>query len=331
MARVRISRPASPRPDDDAETAAENRRQEGHGLSTKVGESRRRGNQQGAWGPNQSGSATPTGNASAPNDQPTRRSQLAKRLGKYRLSFERILAFGIIVTAWESLALVREGLAFFISRPSDIAGRLVEWTITSNELVFHLQATLQHMFFGFLLGASAGILAGIVLGLAPHLGAVLDPFITGLYSLPRIALAPLFVLWFGIGPLMKIALAGTIVFFLVFWNTYAGIRARDEELLDVLRVMGASTSEVVTRVLLPGSLSYIYVGLKISVPYALVGAVVGEMIASNRGMGWLLLATAGQFDVAGLFAGLVTLMLVASVFNEVLGRTERRFMKWRLD
>lgn len=243
-------------------------------------------------------------------------------LGLLRLAF-----FVVFLVAWE-IAATGLHAEFWVSRPSLIGGRLVEW-IRTGYLPFHLGITLQEMFWGFIFGASAGIAAGFLLGLTPVLGKLLDPFITSIYSLPKIALAPLFVLWFGIGLEMKIVIAAVTVFFLVFWNSYAGVRDVDAELVDVLRVMGAKQHHLLQKVILPGALSWIYVGLKLSIPYALIGAIVGEIVASNRGLGFVLQSTAGQFDTAGLFAALFVLMIVATLLNEVLNRSETHVLRWK--
>ena len=217
---------------------------------------------------------------------------------------------------------------FWISKPTAIATRLVEW-IGSGYLLTHLSITLQETALGFILGATSGIAAGFLLGTSPFLGKLTDPFVTAIYSLPKVALAPLFVLWFGIGIEMKVVLAATIVFFLVFYNTYAGVRDVERELLDVLKVMGAKRWHLLLKVVLPGSLHWIYVGLKLSVPYALIGAVVGELVASSRGLGYLLQYSAGQFDTTGLMATLFILMVLAMIMNEVLNRTEAVLLRWK--
>lgn len=235
----------------------------------------------------------------------------------------------IVVTLalWEA-ASGRVIAEFWVSKPSVIGDRLLEW-IRSGYLVLHLGITLQEMFWGFLVGAGAGILAGFVLGQNRFLGRLMGPLITAVYALPKIALAPLFVLWFGIGLQMKVALSATIVFFLVFWNTYAGVRDVDPELVDVLRVIGARRQHLVLKVVLPQALTWIYVGLKLSVPYALIGAVVGELIASNRGLGYVLQNSAGQFDTAGVFAALFVLMVISTALNEILDRSEASVLRWK--
>ncbi len=239
----------------------------------------------------------------------------------------RLMLLVVVLLAWQLMSgtVVAE---FWISKPSTIVGRLAEW-IRSGYLFLHLGITLQEMAWGFLFGSLSGIASGFVLGSNPFLGKLIDPFITAIYSLPKIALAPLFVLWFGIGIEMKVVLTATVVFFLVFWNTYAGVREADPELLGVLRVMGAKRRHLILKVILPGALSWIYVGLKLAIPYALIGAIVGELIASNRGLGFVLQYSAGQFDTGGLFAGLFVLMIISTFFNEVLNRTETRFLRWK--
>lgn len=236
-----------------------------------------------------------------------------------------LLAVGLVL--WQTISQALD-MQFFISEPTEIWHQLKDW-ITSGYLFSNLGVTLQATFWGFLLGAASGIVAGVLLGLIDILGRLLDPFITGIYSLPKLALAPLFVLWFGIGLEMKVVLTAVIVFFLVFWNTYTGVRETDDELVDVLRVMGAHRRDVIRKVVLPGSLTYIYVGLKLAIPYALVGAVVGELIASNKGLGFMLMSAAGAFNTAGIMAALIVLMIIATVMNSLLNLTEVYVMRWK--
>jgi len=217
---------------------------------------------------------------------------------------------------------------FWLSRPTEIAAKLAEW-VASGYLFRHLGITLQETFAGFLLGAGAGILFGFLMGRLVTLALILEPFVLAIYSLPRLALAPLFILWFGIGLQMKVILAAVIVFFMVFWNTYAGVKEVDTDLLDVVRIMGGTGRQMLLKVILPSALTWIFLGLKVSVPYALIGAVVGEIVASNRGLGYVIQFSAGQFDTAGIFAALVVLMIVSVSLNELLNRGESYFLRWK--
>ena len=243
-----------------------------------------------------------------------------------RLWFWRLLLIAALLAGWEALSHVID--VFFISRPSDIAVRLVAWAIDGT-LMFNLWITMEAALWGFVLGAAGGIVAGFLLGQAPKLGKVADPVIVALYSLPKVALAPVFILWFGIGLQSKVALAGITVFFLVFFNTYAGVREVDRDLIDVMRIIGASRMQIIRRVVIPSALGWVFVGLKVAVPYALIGAVVGEIIASNRGLGYLVQHSASQFDSTGVFAALFVLMFIATALNELLNRLQGRLMRWR--
>jgi NitT/TauT family transport system permease protein len=217
---------------------------------------------------------------------------------------------------------------FWISSPSAIWAQLADW-IATGELWLHVEITLTETILGFVFGAVSGIGVGLALGLNKRLAAVLDPFIIAFYSLPKIALAPLFILWFGVGLLSKVVLATFVVFFLVFYNTYAGTLAVEQELVDVLRLMGGTRGQIIRKVILPSVLLWIFTGMKISVPYALIGAVVGEMMASNKGLGYLIQAAAGQYDTSGVFAALFVLMIIATGLHTALKLSERLMLRWK--
>ena len=237
---------------------------------------------------------------------------------------------GIIIVGlgfWE-FASGRLIKPFWISSPSEIWNRLSEW-IATGQLWLHVEVTLTETVMGFAFGAVSGVLVGLALGLNRRLAAVLDPFIIAFYSLPKIALAPLFILWFGVGLTSKVVLATFVVFFLVFYNTYAGTLAVEAELVDVLRLMGARRSQIIRKVILPSALIWIFTGMKSSVPYALIGAVVGEMMASNKGLGYLIEAAAGQYDTGGVFAALFVLMIIATGLHEMLKQSERVMLRWK--
>jgi NitT/TauT family transport system permease protein len=244
----------------------------------------------------------------------------------------RIVAWRVAITVvglalWEAVS-GRWVKPFWISSPSAIWAQLAAW-IESGDLWLHMEITLTETVAGFGLGAVSGIGVGLALGLNKRLAAVLDPFIIAFYSLPKIALAPLFILWFGVGLASKIVLATFVVFFLVFYNTYAGTLAVEQELVDVLRLMGATRGQIVRKVILPSVLLWIFTGMKISVPYALIGAVVGEMMASNKGLGYLIQASAGQYDTSGVFAALFVLMIIATGLHALLKQSERLMLRWK--
>lgn len=238
----------------------------------------------------------------------------------------RVGVLVVILGVWQLVA-GRVIDAFFTSSPTAIAARLWEWLLDGT-IISNLLFTIQAMVLGFIIGSLSGILVGFVLGRIPFLARVLDPLIVSVYSLPKIALAPLFILWFGIGLLSKVVLAAVIVFFFLFYNTYSGVREVDRELVDVVRLMGGTRRHILSKVVLPSAATWIFAGLRLAVPYSLIGAVVGEIVASNRGLGYLLKRSSGVFDTAGVFASLAVLMVIATVLNMAVNQFERRTSRW---
>jgi NitT/TauT family transport system permease protein len=180
-----------------------------------------------------------------------------------------------------------------------------------------------------LIGSFVGFVLGLLFGRFRALAEVLDPFITALYSIPKIALAPLFIIWFGIGIESKVAVSASIVFFVVFLNTYAGVRDVNPLFINAIRIMGGSQWHVLRQVIMPSATSWVITGLKVSVPYALVGTVIGEFMSSNRGIGFLISQATGLFDTTSVFSGLIVLSIVGAIFNQGLGRLETFFLRWR--
>ena len=175
-----------------------------------------------------------------------------------------------------------------------------------------------------------GAILGVWLGVSPFASRLLNPYLNALNALPKVALAPLFVLWFGLGIESKIALAAVLVLFLVFLNTFAGVREVDQDLIDGARLMRATRAQVIRKVIIPSAMSWVFAGLKISVPYALIGAVLGEMIAANRGLGYLVQFSGAQFDTAGVFAVLIVIALLAVALNFVVEIVQHRMERWRM-
>jgi sulfonate transport system permease protein len=234
----------------------------------------------------------------------------------------------VILLAWQGASgrLVDD---FFISNPVEVAERLWQW-VADGSLFLHIWATVYETLMGFIIGAVGGVVLGIWLGVAPFTNRLLSPYLNALNALPKVALAPLFVLWFGLGIASKIALAAVLVLFLVFLNTYAGVREVDQDLIDGARLMRATRAQLITKVIIPSAMSWVFAGLKISVPYALIGAVLGEMIASNRGLGYLVQFSGSQFDSAGVFAVLIVIALLAVALNFLVELVQHRMQLWRI-
>lgn len=218
---------------------------------------------------------------------------------------------------------------FFVSNPVDVARRLTTW-ILSGSIFLHLWATIYATVTGYFIGAASGFVLGIWLGITPFMSRLFNPYLLALNALPKVALAPLFVLWFGLGIESKIALAAVLVLFLVFLNTFAGVREVDRDLIDSARLMRATRFQVIAKIVVPSSISWVFAGLKAAMPYALIGAVLGEMIASNRGLGYLVQFSGAQFDAAGVFAVLVVIALLAVALNLAVEIVQERVQRWRV-
>jgi NitT/TauT family transport system permease protein len=239
------------------------------------------------------------------------------------------VALGIVILLLWQGASDRLVDNFFISNPIDVGRRLLDW-IADGSLFIHIWSTVYATVLGFIVGSIGGVALGIWLGVSPFTSRLLNPYLNALNALPKVALAPLFVLWFGLGIESKVALAAVLVLFLVFLNTYAGVREVDQDLIDGARLMKATRTQVITKVIIPSAMSWVFAGLKISVPYALIGAVLGEMIAANRGLGYLVQFSGSQFDSAGVFAVLIVIALLAVALNFLVEFVQHRMQQWRV-
>jgi NitT/TauT family transport system permease protein len=257
-----------------------------------------------------------------------------RRMRWWRLQGARVLLLIVLICGWQFLVgkpgahpwtLVDE---YYVSKPSAIWDAVHGW-LNQGVLFSNIWVTTKEMILGFAIGATLGLAIGFFIGTSKFVGEVLTPFISALYSVPRLALVPLFLIWFGLGIASKLAFVAMLVFFLVFYNTYAGVRDVDKDLLDTLRVMGARRRHLYLKVTLPSAMTWILAGLRTSAPYALVGAVTAEMISSNEGMGYLLTRSSGQFFTAGVFGAIVVMMVMAIAVNGLVVLAEHRLLSWK--
>lgn len=257
-------------------------------------------------------------------------SQAASRSG--RTADERFILLGRIILmltlliGWELVGRFVDPT--WISMPSLIATRLVEWA--GDDLAVQAATTVAEMAMGLAIGVPAGVLAGIVLGRSPLLARLLRPIIVGFYSVPLVTLAPLLILWFGLDMEPKVVLVAVVVFFLIFFNTFSGVQAIDKDLIDNFTLMGASRREEFRKLILPAASAWILSGLKIALPYALIAATVGEMIAARRGLGFLVTRSASQIDMTGLYAALIVLMLIGMAIGAGANALEAHVLRWRV-
>jgi len=219
--------------------------------------------------------------------------------------------------------------AFFLGEPLKVFARIWDWFVVKRDIYGHLWVTLVETLLAFVIGTAAGLMMGMWLALAPLAAAILDPYIKAFNSMPRIILAPIFAVWFGLGIASKVALGFTLVFFIVFFNVYQGIKEVSPTVLANARMLGASPRTLLRHVYLPSAMSWVFSSLHTSVGLAFVGAVVGEYLGSARGVGYLIHQAEMVFDVNTVFAGIVVLTAFALVLDWAVGRAERRLMKWQ--
>jgi len=219
--------------------------------------------------------------------------------------------------------------AFFFGEPLKIATRIVNWFFIARDIYGHLAVTLLETVLAFGLGTALGLGFGLWLALSPVAAAILDPYIKALNSMPRVILAPIFSVWFGLGVASKVALGITLVFFIVFFNVYQGVREVSPVILANARMLGADGRALLRHVYLPSATSWVFSSLHTSVGLAFVGAVVGEYLGSAKGVGYLILQAEGTFDINTVMAGILVLTAFALLLDAAVGRIEKRLMKWQ--
>jgi NitT/TauT family transport system permease protein len=226
---------------------------------------------------------------------------------------------------WASGRLIKE---IYVSKPTAIAQRLYE-LFASGEIYPHLWTTGQELVLGYVIGVAGGVIGGYTLGRSPRLARIFEPYVMAFYGVPKIALAPLFIIWFGIGMGSKIALASIMVFFLVFYNVFAGVRSVDRELVNLTLIMGANQRQLTYHVFLPAAAPFVMLGMRLAIPYSVIGVIVGEFTSSAQGLGLFIHEASSTYDPAGVFAGIVILLAFVAIANFLAGRLERHLLRWR--
>lgn len=219
--------------------------------------------------------------------------------------------------------------AFFFGEPLKIFSRIWNWFFVAADIYGHLWVTLLETLLAFGIGTVFGLAMGLWLALSPVAAAILDPYIKALNSMPRVILAPIFAVWFGLGVASKVALGVTLVFFIVFFNVYQGVKEVSPVVLANARMLGASQRQLLRHVYLPSATSWVFSSLHTSVGLAFVGAVVGEYLGSSSGVGYLILQAEGSFDINTVMAGILVLTVFALVLDGAVAWIERRLMKWQ--
>src|SRR5690348_8723545 len=257
------------------------------------------------------------------------------RPGRASLALWHVAILAILFGVWYALTtpgLVDEAyankIAFFFGRPLQVVKVVIAW-FTSGKIYPHLAITLWETLLAFAIGSVLGLGVGLWLALSPTASAIAEPYITALNAMPRVILAPIFAVWFGLGVLSKVALGVTLVFFIVFFNVYQGVREVSPVVLANARMLGASRKQLLRHVYLPSAMSWVFASLHNSVGLAFVGAVVGEYLGSARGVGYLILQAEGVFDMNTVVAGVLLLTVFALILDALVGLAERRLMIWQ--
>jgi NitT/TauT family transport system permease protein len=237
------------------------------------------------------------------------------------------LALALLI-AWQWGAETAFLDPFFFSSPSEIGLRVGRW-IQTGMLWTHLSTTFTEAALSFMIGGLLGVVVGLTLAGLPMVAAILDPYIRIANALPRVVLAPVFLLWFGLGIWSKVALGVTVVFFVVFFNTFRGAREVDRSIIDNARMLGATRAQLVRHVIVPSALTWIFSSLHVSIGMAIIAVVVGEYLGASRGIGYLIAQAEGAFDTTGVFAGVAVLAAGVLAVGGLVGRLERRLLRWK--
>lgn len=269
----------------------------------------------------------------APSQPPSAKLRKLAAPGNLALVAAQVGVVVALVLAWDVFAgtpgepfvIVDE---FNVGRPGEAWDAIVRW-LGDGTLATHATVTLRETLYGFVIGCVSGVVVGFLLAVNEHVGRIFRPLVMAANTVPKLALAPMLIMWFGIGEASKVATAALLVFFLVFLNTFQGVREVDPHLIDALRVMGASRFMIMVRVIVPSSLVWVVSGMRTSVPYAFLGAVVGEMMAAQNGLGTLILRSSNSFQPSQMMAAIIVLVVFALALNVLIGLVERVVLRWK--
>jgi NitT/TauT family transport system permease protein len=256
----------------------------------------------------------------------------AARTRKNTVIFWRWLILVVFLGGWELASSTKLIDEFFYSSPRAIAARLVEWTtegVDGVSLWYHLWVTMEESLLGFFTGSVGGILIGVALGRNRMAADVFSVYIKVINSIPRVVLAPIFIMIFGLGLASKVALSFVMVFFVVFSNAFQGVREADRSLIANAQILGASQWQLTRSVIVPSAMSWIFASLHVSFGFAIIGAIVGEFVGSRYGIGLLINIAKGSFDAAGMYAAIIVVMVVALAASYLMTAIENRVAKWR--
>jgi NitT/TauT family transport system permease protein len=245
-----------------------------------------------------------------------------------RLALYQVLLLAALFVLWHVLVRIDVLPVFFFGEPLVVLQRIRDWFV-GGRIWPHLGVTVLETVLAFVIGTALGVAAGLWLALSATAAALLDPYIKALNSMPRVILAPIFAVWFGLGIWSKVLLGVTLVFFIVFFSVYHGVREVSPVLIANVRMLGAGKRQLLRYVYLPSAAAWVFSSLHASVGMAFVGAVVGEYLGSAKGVGYLILQAEGVFDINTVFAGVIVLTTCALILDRIVTILERRLLRWR--
>ncbi len=244
----------------------------------------------------------------------------------------RVATLVLVVGGWQLLTTWKVVDPFFFGQPSGILARLGDWTrhgTAYGSLWLQIWITMREALLGFAFGVAGGIVFGVLLGQVRFLADVLGPYIKAMNAVPRIVLGSIFVVWLGLGSSSKVMLAAVLVFFVVFFNAFQGVREVDRNLIANVRILGASRAQVVRNVVLPSALTWIIASLHVAFGFAIIGAIVGEFLGAQKGLGLVIATAQNNFDPNGVFAIMLVIAVLALTAEWLIGLLERRLLSWR--
>jgi NitT/TauT family transport system permease protein len=244
----------------------------------------------------------------------------------------RALTFAVIVGGWQLFTAQKIVDPFFFGQPTGIVSQLKDWVQHGTEygsLWLQIWITMKEALLGFVYGVVAGIFFGVLLGQIPFLADVLGPYIKVMNAIPRIVLGSIFTVWLGLGTSSKVLLAAVLVFFVVFFNAFQGVREVDRNLVNNARVLGASRLAIVRHVVLPSALTWIIASLHVAFGFAVIGAIVGEFLGATKGLGLVIASSQNHFSPDGVFAAMLIIAVIALTAEALIGQVERRLLSWR--
>jgi NitT/TauT family transport system permease protein len=272
---------------------------------------------------------------SAPGAQAGTLADLVRAKTRRRKMLVRGAQAAVIVLAlgnWEILSRVGVIDPFFFGSPFGIVARLADWAVNGTaygSLWFQIWVTLEESVLGFIVGVVLGVVCGVTLGEVPFLADVFAPFIKAVNALPRIVLGSIFIMWLGLGLPSKVMLAAVLVFFVVFFNAFQGVRSVDRNFVANARILGATRLQVVRHVVIPSAMTWIIASLHVALGLSIIGAIVGEFLGSQYGLGLVIATAQNTFDANGVFAAMLIIGILAIGAEGLMELLERRLLAWR--